>query len=65
MLAFLYKSYLFKVAATVCTEPMCQSLSEMLSVVIVVPQISSPSRSQLFSSFSGMKTRLNAIKHLE
>lgn len=41
---------------------MCQSLSEMLSVVFVVPQISSPSRSQLFDFFSGMKTRLNAVK---
>lgn len=65
MPTFLYKSYLFNVSATVCAKLMCQSLSEMLSVVIVVPQISSPSRSQLFSFFSGMKTRLNAIKHLE
>lgn len=63
MLAFLFKSYLFKVATTVCAELMCQSVSEMLSLVlIVVPQIPSPSRSQFFSFFTGMKTRLNTIK---
>lgn len=50
------------VAANVCAELVCQSLPEMLSVVIVVPVIPSPSRSQLLSFFSGIKTRLNAVK---